>query len=509
MASHQEELARRAGEAIALLPVLRDGLLATRHGIFAAENADGRVTLLLSDDPALATLSDGPVSGAINGASTAAVSGTQPAPTRVASRRARNARRASGRLPRDIDSSPEPICRLLATLRWFEALDVSATAIVGHGLGEIAGLAWAGVLSEADVVEIAALRAEFLSGPAVRVLPASGRHAGRHRDAEPVPASDPLSLLRDAVGQFRFGPPRRRLISTRTGRELASASEVIDLICDGFAAKDHLTEAVAAGAVGATLLIETGPGQLLAATAARACRVPTISMDLGEASAGRAGRTWAGAALFAAGAIGQVLPLFAGQPSRPIDMWRDRVFITSGAAVPVTQADPRTARDSSADAVSAPVAVPAPADGPDHAGMSEGARTLDVAAPVGGGGQAEGREQADASNLVGGGRRDASPAGVARRVLARRPLARRVPVRRVPVRWVARSLPHGLVRMPGRPARETSPRPRPFRSYRPPAGRSAGEPRVGRSRPADRRHPPRRRLPPSRRRRASQCCATG
>ena len=78
-------------------PVLRDGLLATRQGIFAAENADGRVTLLLSDDPALATLSDGPVSGAINGAITAAVSGTQPAPTRVASRRARNARR--GRRP--------------------------------------------------------------------------------------------------------------------------------------------------------------------------------------------------------------------------------------------------------------------------------------------------------------------------------------------------------------------------------------------------------------------------
>src|SRR6185437_14855047 len=275
VASHQEELARRAGEAIALLPVLRDGLLATRTGIFAAENADGRVTLLLSDDPT------DPASGpAVLADGLASVAGL--APTRAASRRARNARPAGARLPRDIDSSPEPICRLLATLRWLESLDVSATAIVGHGLGEIAGLAWAGVLSEADVVEIAALRAEFLSGPAVRVLPAGGRHAGRHREAVP---------------QFRFGPPRRRLISTRTGRELASASEVIDLICGGFAAQDRLTEAVTAGAVGATLLVETGPGQLLAATAARACRVPTISMDLGGTDGSRAGRTWAGAAL--------------------------------------------------------------------------------------------------------------------------------------------------------------------------------------------------------------------
>ncbi len=40
---------------------------------------------------------------------------------------------------------------------------------------------------------------------------------------------------------------------------------------------------------------------------------------------------WACAALFAAGAIGDAQPLFAGRPSRPIDLWRDQVFITDAS----------------------------------------------------------------------------------------------------------------------------------------------------------------------------------
>jgi len=282
VATHQEELALLAGTAVTLLPGLADGLLTTRPGIFASDNADGRITLLLSDEA-------GP--------------GAEPD-------------------------------RSLAMLRWLESLDVNATAAVGHGLGEIAGLAWAGVLSEADVAEVAALRAEFLSGPAVRILSPTGRHASERPEARPS-APDALSQLRAAMAQFRFGPPRRRLISTMTGRELASASEVIDLICDAFTGHDRMADAVIAGAQGATLLVETGPGSLLASTAAQVCRVPTVGM---RSQDGEAELAWAAAALFAAGAIGQVQPLFARAPSRPIDLWRDQVFIASPCqAVPESQ----------------------------------------------------------------------------------------------------------------------------------------------------------------------------
>jgi enediyne polyketide synthase len=287
VASDQAELARLARESVALLPGLKGGLLTTRPGIFAADNADGRVTLLLSDEADASAIAAGSA---------------------------------------DVVSSPEAIKRSLATLRWLESLDVSATAAVGHGLGEIAGLAWAGVLSEGEVTEIGALRAEFLSGPAVRMLAPAGRHAGRGRDTQPS-APDTLSLLRAAVTQFRFGPPRRRLISTMTGRELATSGEVIDLICGGFTGRDRLAEAVSAGAEGATLLVETGPGRLLASTAARVCRVPTVGM--GSGSTDGADLVWAAAGLFAAGAVGQVQPLFAGKQARPIDIWRDQVFITN------------------------------------------------------------------------------------------------------------------------------------------------------------------------------------
>ena len=49
IASKQDQLARLASQATAMLAGLGDGLLAQRPGIFAADSADGRVTLLLSD----------------------------------------------------------------------------------------------------------------------------------------------------------------------------------------------------------------------------------------------------------------------------------------------------------------------------------------------------------------------------------------------------------------------------------------------------------------------------
>ncbi len=48
VATRQEQLARLANEATTLLPKLSDGLVCTRPGIFAADDADGRVSLLIS-----------------------------------------------------------------------------------------------------------------------------------------------------------------------------------------------------------------------------------------------------------------------------------------------------------------------------------------------------------------------------------------------------------------------------------------------------------------------------
>ena len=75
-----------------------------------------------------------------------------------------------------------------------DALEAGATAAVGHDREDLVGLAWAGVLSEADVTEVAAPRAAFLSGPAV---PAA---AGADRAARCPPPRTTATVPRGCCG---------------------------------------------------------------------------------------------------------------------------------------------------------------------------------------------------------------------------------------------------------------------------------------------------------------------
>jgi enediyne polyketide synthase len=285
VAAGQEELSVRAAEAAELLPGLAEGLLTVHPGIFASEDADGRIALLLSG-----------------------VDGAQAEP--------RELRRA--------------VSNCLETLRWLESMEVHATAAVGHGTGALAGLAWAGALGQGDVIEIADLRARFLHNAATADAPDTETAAAPEPSAPAEPSADrpaDTATLRGAIGQkYRFGPPRRRLILTLTGAEVGSVDDAVDLICTGFAGADHLAAALQTGAVGATLLLETGPGDTLA-TAAAKTPVPAVSLKTGFTDPANAAQ--AAAALFAAGALGQPQPLFAGQTARDVDIWRERTFISS------------------------------------------------------------------------------------------------------------------------------------------------------------------------------------
>ncbi len=271
VAARQEQLAVLAREAVTLLPHLEKGKLTVRPGIFASDLADGRLTLLLS--------------------------GGDPAATRVA---------AGWRDPGQVT---ELVTGCLRTLRWLESLDVRAVTAVGHGAGLLAGLAWAGVLGEADVAEVATLVAATGGSP-------------------PGPAQLPdASALRATLAQrFRFGPPRRRLLSAGTGAQVGSVADAVDVICS-WAAAGRLTEALSAAVAGSTLLVETGPGKSLVAAASAVSSVPAVSFH--DGSADPAGRARVAGALFAAGALGLPGALFDGVPGRPIDIWRRQVFISS------------------------------------------------------------------------------------------------------------------------------------------------------------------------------------
>jgi len=281
VATRQEQLARLASEAMTMLPGLSDGLLAVRPGIFAADGADGRVTFLFSDAP-------GPD--------------------------------VDGRL--SDDPPRQGLGQILAALRWLDALGVRATAAVGHGVGELAGLVWAGCASAASARALNAARATALAGP-------------------PASAS---ALLNRAIDELaiEFRPPRRRLISGCTGIELAGCDGIIETLNAGLGPAVRLSQAVRAGAVGASLLVETGPGSTLVTAAGRLCKVPAVSLDGGPGDDRHAAR--AAAALFAVGALTQPGHLAAGRSARPIDIWRDQVFITSPGQAAPRRAETRLAQ---------------------------------------------------------------------------------------------------------------------------------------------------------------------
>jgi malonyl CoA-acyl carrier protein transacylase len=264
----------------------------------------------------------------------------------------------------------------LSALHWLDRLGVRAAAAVGHGLGEITGLVWAGTLSEPDAARLVAQRDAVLAitdpqrggmvsigadaaaaealcagrdlviaaynGPRCHVLAGSAaairevtRRAARDGIAAYVlgaphamhsPAmTDRVAPLRSVLADFEFGPPARRLISTVTGRDLAASDDVAALLAAQLTSPVRFAEALAA-AGDADLLVETGPGQALAALAAGCCEVPAVSLA-GRGDGAASAR--AAAALFAAGAITGLEPLLAGRPARPVDIWRERIFITN------------------------------------------------------------------------------------------------------------------------------------------------------------------------------------
>jgi enediyne polyketide synthase len=443
VAASQDELARLTQEAAELLPGLASGQLTARPGLFAADGAAGRVVLLFPGE-----------------ASTTAAGQDWPG----------------------LGSQPAIVQASLSALRWLDSLGVRATAALGHGVGEITGLVWAGSLAESDAAALVAQRAAVLAtpgarrtamvclatdadaalalepdgelviaayhGPRCQVLagPADPVHVVARRAAEAgiqafvldVPyalhspaLADLVTPLRGVLAEVTFAAPSQRLISTVTGREVTSKSDLRDLLCHQLVSPVRFAEALAEAEGSADLLLDTGPGLAMAALAAGCSEVPAVSLAAGPADAGHPGipgipgnsgrRTSPGrpadpespdspatpatpaspaslgspaspgslaapaaaAALFAVGAISSLGPLLAGRPSRPIDIGRERIFITNpyslATAELATQAELATKEEL---ATREELADPAePAGGTSPAGAAILARAARQAVP--------------------------------------------------------------------------------------------------------------------------------
>ncbi|WP_159399871.1 type I polyketide synthase [Streptomyces griseochromogenes] len=369
IAASPEQLARRAEAAADALAETAPGTLARRPGVWAANACPGRVTLLFPGQGA--PLPAGP--GAIG--ADLAEDGASGFPG------------ASGPRPVTGTAAAQAVVHRasLTGLRWLERLGVRAEAALGHSLGEYAALVWAGCLGVRESLDLVDRRgrtmaelcapgtgmlaltadvavveelcrgtsltvaayngplAQVVAGPAGALAALARRAAERGIDARPLPVAHAFHSPAVAAAAEEFAPlvratafaaPRGTLLSGVSGGVCRTGGrELRELLCAQMTAPVRFWEAVRTAADRTDLFCEAGPGRALAALAAPS-GVPTVSLDVGAPGPGPRAQT--AAALFACGALASAEALFEGRESRPVDPWRERVFIGNPCARPAS-----------------------------------------------------------------------------------------------------------------------------------------------------------------------------
>jgi len=340
LARTPEELGARSERAARALSDLAKGVLWTSPGVWLGNEVAGRVTLLF---PGQGVNTNRPVDTAL----------VQPEVHR---------------------SSLSAVDRL-------DELGVTATAAIGHSLGEITALVWAGRLSRQDgerlvrergrlmaelgvrdtgmlAVETDAAGARTLcegtglvvavdNGPLAQVLagPVSELRVAAKRAgvaATMLPVSHAFHSaamaecrepLRTVLRTMVFQPASRSVVSTVYGRALGDDEDLVAALVAQVLAPVRFWPAVQSALADTDLFCEVGPGHALTTLVAAGTRTAAVSMDIGSDHA---------AALFAASAAKDLAPLFAGRFSRPLDLWRDPEFLANPcSATPAAAPPPR------------------------------------------------------------------------------------------------------------------------------------------------------------------------
>jgi enediyne polyketide synthase len=294
----------------------------------------------------------------------------------------------------------------LAALRWLDRLGVRAGAAVGHSLGEIAALVWAGCLSTEDADRLVRERGRVMetfgpsgtgmvgivadvptahglcegtglvvacyNGPRSQVLAgartaidevvARATRLGVQTVVLPVTHGFHSPAMADGATEFKpflqsvdFRAPAARLVSTVLGRTLSAQDDIGELLGQQFTAPVRFWQAMDEVLPDTDLFCEAGPGRTLSALVAAGCTAPVVGVDAGSPDDRPLAETVA--ALFAAGALHDLSPVFADRPARPIDIRRDRRFLANPCST-VPDAEPI---EVVAAAVTTPDEVAAPA----------------------------------------------------------------------------------------------------------------------------------------------------
>lgn len=288
-------------------------------------------------------------------------------------------------------AQPRIVTGSLAGLRALSLLGLEADVAVGHSLGEISALHWAGALDEDTALRVAGNRGRIMTehsssgtmasvsaapeavteligdlpvviagynGPrqtivagTVDAIEAVEREAGarglgcarlRVSHAFHSPLVAPAAgAFAEALTDEEFGRVEGRVVSTVTGEELTPGTDIRALLHEQIIAPVLFAQATERAAEGLDLLIEVGPGRVLSGLAAEATDVPAIALDTDSESL--RGLLSAAGAAYVAGAPVDLAPLFHGRLVRALEIGAEFSFFANpceqAPSVPIAELD--------------------------------------------------------------------------------------------------------------------------------------------------------------------------
>jgi enediyne polyketide synthase len=284
-------------------------------------------------------------------------------------------------------AQPAIVTASIAGLRALNRLGISARVAVGHSLGEITALHWAGALSEEALLRIAVVRGQAMAeldspAGAMASISAGQPEVQALLNGEPVviaglnsPRQTVISGAETAVAAFvtraqakginavklpvshafhsplvaaagpvlskhlaceEFHSLRRVVASTVTGARYELNDDLRKSLYRQVTAPVRFMEAVSAVIDEVDLLIEVGPGKILSGLVSEFVNIPVVAMDAGGPSL-RPFLEAVGAA-FALGVEINHEALFGRRFTRPFDLdWRPRFFTNPCELAPVPE----------------------------------------------------------------------------------------------------------------------------------------------------------------------------
>ncbi|MEU9829810.1 type I polyketide synthase [Micromonospora chersina] len=274
-------------------------------------------------------------------------------------------------------AQPRIVTGSMAGLRALGVLGVEATVALGHSLGELSALHWAGALQGEHLLTVARLRGQTMTehsasgimaslgagpeqvtamladlpaviagynGPnqtvvagteeAIRSVVARASEAGMacavlsvsHAFHSPLvaPAADAFA---DALRPEWFGSLDRRVVSTVTGEPLAADTDIPALLRRQITDPVLFAQAVGLAAKDVDLFVEVGPGRVLTGLVADMTDVPSVALDTDDESIAGLLRVVGGA--FVVGATSVPPTLFHGRLTRPLQVGQQFKFFAS------------------------------------------------------------------------------------------------------------------------------------------------------------------------------------